>query len=84
MLGNCATGIAVSAMRPASVMTMEMTISQPRPIDEYAGKHGSNLRRNLGRLHDLTGTHLLHTLRNNLLARLEALGHRYLSLPAAQ
>ena len=50
---------------------------EPWPIDEDAGQHGSGLRLDLGRLHDLAGPHLLHALGDDLLACLQALGHRY-------
>src|SRR5262249_37469421 len=79
MSGNCAIGIAVIAMMPASVMTMATTkASRGRSMKMPENISGS--RHDVGS-HDLTGTHLLDSLDDDRLSLLEAGGHH--NVPAA-
>src|SRR5262245_40564458 len=73
MSGNCAIGIVVIAMAPASVMTMAMTkASRGRSMKMPENISGSwhHVRSD-----HLTGTHLLDSLDDDQLSLLEAGGH---------
>src|SRR5437868_12978255 len=73
MSGNCAIGIAVIAMMPASVMTMATTkASRGRSMKMPENISGP---RHDVRSDELTGTHLLDSLDDDQLSLLEAGGH---------
>src|SRR5262245_56640286 len=73
MSGNCAIGIAVIAMMPASVMTMATTrASRGRSMKMPENISGS--RHDVGS-NDLVGAHLLNALDDDQLSLLEAGGH---------
>src|SRR5258707_15836080 len=79
MSGNCAIGIAVIAMMPASVMTMATPkASRGRSIKMPENMSGS---RHDARSDDLAGTHLLDSLDDDQLSLLEAGGHDNVPTP---
>src|SRR5262249_38108244 len=73
MSGNCAIGIVVIAMMPASVMTMATTkASRGRSMKMPENMSGS---RHDGGGNDLTGTHFLDSLDDDQLSLFEPGGH---------
>ena len=70
--GNCAIGIAAIAMMPASVMTMETTKASRGRSMKMPENIRLSFRGTTRRRHDLSGTHLLDALDDDLLALLEA------------
>ena len=70
MSGNCATGIAASAMRPASVMTIEMTkASRGRSMKtSEINVSARRCRRSRVACDDLAGPHLVDAVDDDLLA----------------
>src|SRR2546429_8215716 len=73
MTGNCAIGIAVMAMMPASVMTMATTKAsrgRSMKMPENISGSGQDVRR-----HDLSRAHLLDAFDDDQFALLETVGH---------
>src|SRR5690242_4472674 len=75
MSGNWATGIALSAMSPASVMTIARTKAsrgRSTKMAEIKGVSAADAGRSRVDRDDLARPHLLHALDDDLLALLEA------------
>src|SRR5690242_310091 len=73
MSGNCAIGIDATAMAPASVITIAITIANRGRSMKIAENMSSVLRGEVRR-HDLAGMDLLYSLDNDKLALFKALG----------
>ena len=81
MSGNCAIGICVSAISPASVMTTEMTTASRGRSMKMPDNIGSNPGLGFGRLNDLAGPHLLDALGDDQIAGSQGLWSPISSVP---